>query len=69
MYDPYSKKVFTFNGDSQGCVGYRRVLTSQTGSVALGGTPEFAVSDRAGKIYNNVEDKNRMNVIDAMKER
>jgi hypothetical protein len=30
----------------------------------LGGGPEFAVSDGKGKIYNNLEDKNSLNVID-----
>jgi DNA-binding beta-propeller fold protein YncE len=67
MYDPYSKKVFTFNGDSQDASVIDASYLTQTGSIALGGTPEFAVSDGAGKIYNNVEDKNRLNVIDAMK--
>ena len=67
MYDPYSKKVFTFNGDSQDASVIDASSLTQTGSIALGGTPEFAVSDGAGKIYNNLEDKNRLNVIDAMK--
>ena len=67
MYDPYSKKVFTFNGDSQDASVIDASSLTQTGSIALGGTPEFAVSNGAGKIYNNLEDKNRLNVIDAMK--
>jgi DNA-binding beta-propeller fold protein YncE len=67
LYDPYSKKVFTFNGDSQDASVIDASSLLQTGSVALGGTPEFAVSDGAGKIYNNLEDKNRLNVIDAVK--
>jgi DNA-binding beta-propeller fold protein YncE len=67
MYDPFSKKVFTFNGDSQDASVIDASSLLQTGTIALGGTPEFAVSDGAGKIYNNLEDKNRLNVIDAVK--
>jgi YVTN family beta-propeller protein len=67
MYDPYSKQVFTFNGDSQDASVIDASTMVQTKSIPLGGTPEFAVSDGAGKIYNNVEDKNRINVIDSKK--
>ena len=59
MYDPYSKQVFTFNGDSQDATVIDADKMVQTKSIPLGGTPEFAVSDGAGKIYNNLEDKNR----------
>ena len=65
MYDPYSKQVFTFNGDSQNASVIDAATLVQTKSIPLGGTPEFAVSDGAGKIYNNLEDKNLLNVIDA----
>jgi DNA-binding beta-propeller fold protein YncE len=67
LFDPFSKHVFTFNGDSQNASVIDAAGLTQTGSIELGGTPEFAVSDGAGKIYNNLEDKNRLNVIDAMK--
>ena len=36
----------------------------QVGSISLGGAPEFAVSDGKGLIYNNLEDKSSLNVID-----
>src|SRR5262249_46553658 len=52
MYDPYSKQVFTFNGDSQDASVIDASTLVQTKSIPLGGTPEFAVSDGAGKIYN-----------------
>ena len=65
MYDPYSKQVFTFNGDSQDASVIDASTLVQSKSIPLGGTPEFAVSDGTGKIYNNLEDKSRMNVIDA----
>lgn len=65
MYDPFSKQVFTFNGDSQNASVIDAAILTQTKSIPLGGTPEFAVSDGAGIIYNNLEDKNLLNVIDA----
>ncbi|MBC7400290.1 MAG: YncE family protein [Mucilaginibacter sp.] len=64
MYDPYSDRVYTFNGDANNsCVVDPNTL-KQVGTIALGGAPEFAVSDGKGKIYNNLEDKNSVNVID-----
>ncbi len=65
MYDPFSDRVFTFCGESNNAAVIDPQTMKQTGTVALGGGPEFAVSDGKGKIYNNLEDKNSMNVIDA----
>ncbi len=65
MYDAYSKQVFTFDGDSQDATVIDADKMVQVKTIPLGGTPEFAVSDGAGKIYNNLEDKSRMNVIDS----
>ena len=67
MYDQFSKQVFTFNGDSQNASIIDAVALKQTGSVSLGGVPEFAVADGSGLIYNNLEDKSRLNVIDVRK--
>lgn len=65
MYDPFSKRIFTFNGDSENASVIDAESLKQIGEIPLGGTPEFAVSDGEGKIYNNSEDKNVINVIDA----
>lgn len=65
MYDPYSDRVFSFNGESNNSSVVDPNTLKQVGSIALGGGPEFAVSDGKGLIYNNLEDKNSMNVIDA----
>jgi YVTN family beta-propeller protein len=64
IYDPYSDRVFCFNGDSNNSSVVDPNTLKQIGTVALGGAPEFAVADGKGKIYNNLEDKNSMNVID-----
>ena len=64
IYDSYSDRVFSFNGDSDNSSVIDPNDLKQVGSVDLGGGPEFAVSDGKGNIYNNLEDKNSLDVID-----
>jgi YVTN family beta-propeller protein len=64
IYDPFSKLIFTFEGDSNAAVAVDPTALRETGTVALSGTPEFAVADGKGLIYNNLEDKSRLAVID-----
>jgi len=64
IYEPFSDRVFTFNGDSNNSSVIDPNILKQVGTVDLGGGPEFAVSDGKGNIYNNLEDKNRLDVID-----
>ena len=65
LYDPFSKKLFTFNGRSADAT----VLDPSTGdtlaTIALGGKPEFAVTDLQGHVYVNIEDKSEIACIDA----
>lgn len=64
IYDPFSKKVFVFNGDGKNtCVIDTHTLT-EIKAIDLGGSPEFAVSDGKGLVYDNVEDLNSIKVID-----
>ena len=65
MYEPYSKQVFAFCGHSQNACVINAATMAQTKTIALDGSPEFAVSDGAGKIYNNLEDKNEIVVLDS----
>jgi YVTN family beta-propeller protein len=65
MYDTFSDRVFSFNGESNNSSVVDPNTLKQVGTVALGGGPEFAVPDGKGLIYNNLEDKNSLNVIDA----
>jgi DNA-binding beta-propeller fold protein YncE len=64
IYDPFSKRIFTFEGDSNAAVVVDPRTMKQIGSIDLGGAPEFAVADAKGLIYNNLEDKSRLAVID-----
>jgi DNA-binding beta-propeller fold protein YncE len=66
LYDPYSKNVFTFNGRGKNVTAFDsdgKVLAT----IPLDGKPEFAVSDGAGRVFVNIEDKSEIAVIDATK--
>jgi DNA-binding beta-propeller fold protein YncE len=65
MFDPSSKRIFAFCGDGNAASVIDVNDLKEIGTVALGGGPEFAVPDGKGIIYNNLEDKNSLNVIDA----
>ncbi|WP_183560436.1 YncE family protein [Mucilaginibacter sp. SP1R1] len=65
IYDPYSDLIFTFNGESNNSSVVNPNTLKQVGSIALGGAPEFAVADGKGNIFNNLEDKSSLNVIDS----
>jgi len=60
LFDPHTRRVFTFNGGS----GNTTALETSTGKIAgilpLGGKPEFAVSDGKGRVYVNIEDKSEV---------
>ncbi len=64
MYDAFSKQVFSFNGESKNASVIDAVNLKQSGTVDLGGGPEFAVPDGHGLVFNNLEDKNSLNIID-----
>jgi len=63
LYDPYSKKVFAFNGRSSNATVIDAVGDSVVATIGLAGKPEFAVTDNNGKVYVNIEDKNLVSVI------
>ena len=56
LYDPATRRIFTFNGDAHSASVIDPASSKRVGTVDLGGGPEFAVSDGAGKIYVNLED-------------
>ena len=65
IYDPASKRVFTFNGDSHTATAIDPSTGNNVGTIDLGAGPEFAVADGRGTIYNNLEDKNAVLTIDS----
>jgi YVTN family beta-propeller protein len=64
MYDPYTKQVITCNGRSHDLTLIDAASGQVTGTIALDGKPETAVSDEAGKLYVNIEDKNKISCVD-----
>lgn len=67
MYDPYSKTIITCNGRGHNLTIIDAATGKATDSIALDGKPETAVSDNAGKIFVNIEDKNKITVVDIRK--
>jgi DNA-binding beta-propeller fold protein YncE len=67
IYDAPSKQIYTFNGHSNNATVIDAASAREVGSIALPGAPEFAVSDGAGRIFVNLEDKALIAVIDVAK--
>jgi DNA-binding beta-propeller fold protein YncE len=66
LYDPSSKRVFTFNSPpGNDATAFDAKTGEVLGSVPLGGKPETAQADGTGRIYVNVEDKNQILEFDA----
>ena len=64
LYDPYSKRVFAFNGRSNDTTAIDAATGKVAGTVALDGKPEFPVSDGKGDVYVNIEDKSEIAQLD-----
>jgi DNA-binding beta-propeller fold protein YncE len=64
IYDPFSKRIFTFNNRSGDATAINPETNEVIGNIKLDGAPEYAVSDLKGKMYVNLEDKNAINVFD-----
>jgi hypothetical protein len=67
LYDPATKRVFTFNGRSQDSTAIDGATGKVLGTIKLDGKPEFAASDAKGEIFVNIEDKSELVMIDPNK--
>ncbi len=67
LYDPATKRVFTFNGRSQDSTAIDATDGKVLGTIKLGGKPEFAASDAKGEIFVNIEDKSELVAINPAK--
>jgi YVTN family beta-propeller protein len=65
LYDAFSQKVFVYNGRSSNATVIDAKSNAVTETIALPGKPEFSVSDGAGKVYVNIEDKNKVCMINS----
>jgi DNA-binding beta-propeller fold protein YncE len=67
LYDPASKRVFTFNGRSHDSTAIDAAKGTVIGTIKLNGKPEFAVSDEQGKVFVNLEDSSQLLALDPNK--
>ncbi len=67
LYDPASRRVFTFNGRGGNATAIDAASGVVAGTVPLDGKPEFGVADGSGRVFVNVEDKSLIDVIDSRK--
>jgi YVTN family beta-propeller protein len=63
LYDPYKKIIFTFNGRSSNSTVLDAVTNRVIATIPLAGKPEFAATDKKGKVFVNIEDKSLVTVI------
>ena len=64
VYEPFSKRVFVFNGESGDASMIDPATARVVATIPLGGGPEFAGSDGKGTIFVNLEDKSETLAID-----
>lgn len=57
LYDPATKRVFSFNGDANSATVLDAKTGDRVGTIPLGGKPEFGVTDRLGHVFVNIEDR------------
>jgi hypothetical protein len=67
VYDPVSKRVFTFNGRGKNTTAINAADGTVAGTLPLGGKPEFAAVDGKGSIFVNNEDTSELIQIDSQK--
>jgi hypothetical protein len=65
LFDPFSERVFIFSHVAPNLTVINAVDGSVLGTIDLGGEPEQAATDRKGRVYVDIRDKNDIAVIDA----
>ncbi|MDE2448598.1 MAG: hypothetical protein KGO22_06475 [Gammaproteobacteria bacterium] len=65
VYDPRDRRVFVMDADGEAFTAIDAVKGVPLATVPLGGKPEFAAVDGAGKLFINIASKNEMVRVDA----
>ncbi|GAC1696160.1 MAG: hypothetical protein NVS9B3_14220 [Gemmatimonadaceae bacterium] len=65
VYEPTSRRVFTFNGGSDNATALDATTGAVVGTLPLGGRPEFAAVDGAGRVFVNLENRSTIVAFDA----
>jgi DNA-binding beta-propeller fold protein YncE len=66
VFDPSSGLVFVMDGKDHDATLIDPISGKAVGRLALGGEPEFAVVDGHGRLFVNIEDQNKVAVIDTL---
>ena len=56
LFEPATRRVFTFNGRSKNATVLDAVTSEVVGTIPMGGKPEFSACDGKGRVYVNNED-------------
>jgi YVTN family beta-propeller protein len=65
LFEPEHKEFYTFNGRGRSATVIDAKTEKVVVTIPLGGKPEFAAADpQAGLVFNNIEDKGEVAVID-----
>jgi len=65
LYEPGQQEVYMFNGRGQSATVFAAKTGKVVATIPLAGKPESAVADlKAERVYNNLEDKSEVAVID-----
>jgi len=67
LYDPFSKRVFTFDGKGHDTTAVDASKGEVVGKLELGGKPEFAATDEKGTVFVNIEDTSELVAFDPQK--
>jgi DNA-binding beta-propeller fold protein YncE len=65
LFDPFNERVWIFSHRAPNATVINAVDGSVAGTLDLGGAPEQAVTDGAGRLYVDLEDKDSIAVVDA----
>jgi DNA-binding beta-propeller fold protein YncE len=65
IYDPGTKRIFTFNGKSSNATAIDAASGKVVGTVVLNGKPEEPALDGKGNVFVNLEDKSSLLEFDA----
>lgn len=57
VYEPFTKRIFSFNAGSNNATAIDPATNKIVGEVKFDGNPEYAASDKKGKMFVNIEDK------------
>jgi DNA-binding beta-propeller fold protein YncE len=66
FYEPFTKTIITCNGSGKSLSFINAKTYELIATTEVGGKPETAVSDEAGNVYVNIEDKNEIIKVNAI---